>query len=113
VKSSVITCRPLQIERQQAFQDLFVAQIVRLAVGIEHGLVELAMGQIEPGRPLVVEVGQRALLELLLQGTFGVEPPVALFGQFTGALGDGYSSSIPSFSLSSASVSCQLIPLGL
>ena len=37
--------RPLQVQRQQPRQDLLVAQVVRPAVGVEHGRVQL------PGAP--------------------------------------------------------------
>ena len=37
---------------------------MRPAIGVEHGLVQLAMRQGEPGGPLVVESGQGATPEL-------------------------------------------------
>ena len=46
-----------EVKREQPRQDVLVAQIVGPAVGIQHGLVELAMGQVQPGGTLVVEVG--------------------------------------------------------
>jgi hypothetical protein len=42
---------------------LLVGDVGRPAVGGENGSVQLAVGQVEPGGPLVVEIGQRPLLE--------------------------------------------------
>jgi len=39
---------------------------MRPAVGVEHGMVERAVGKIEPGGVLVVQVRQRAPLQFLL-----------------------------------------------
>ena len=84
-------CRgPLQVQRQQPLQDLLVGQVVRPAVGVEHGAVELLVGQIEPGWALVVQVGERALLQLGLGRVLRVEPAVALLDQFAGGLSDGF-----------------------
>lgn len=38
------------------------------AVGVEDGLVEFAVGQVEPGGTVVVEVGEGAFLEFGLAG---------------------------------------------
>jgi len=38
--------RPLHIERQQPLRDLFVAQVVGPAVGVQHGPVEFLVGQV-------------------------------------------------------------------
>ena len=65
---------PLQVQRQQPLQDLLVAQVVRPAVGVEDRLVQLPVGQVQPGRALVVEVGQGALLQLGLARPLRVEP---------------------------------------
>ena len=54
-----------KVELQELRQDLVVGEIGGPAVGGEHGLVEPAMGVGEPRRPLVVEVGQGPLGELL------------------------------------------------
>jgi hypothetical protein len=52
----------LQIERQQFFKDLLIAQIGRPAVGGKDGGVQFFVGQVEPGGAGVVEVGEGALL---------------------------------------------------
>ena len=65
---------PFQIQRQQAAEDFFVGGfggVVGPAVGGGDGLVELLVREIEPGRALVVEVGQRALLEIGLMAGLG------------------------------------------
>ena len=67
----------LLIERQQSLQDLLVRQIARPAVGVEHGVVELLVRQVEPGGALVVEVGERPLLECGIAGTRRVDPGIA------------------------------------
>lgn len=79
----------LQVERQQAGDDLFVTEIVRPAVGGEDGLVQRPVGQVEPGRALVVQVGQGALFELGFGQAGRVEPGVAQADQLGGAGGDG------------------------
>jgi hypothetical protein len=40
---------PLQIERQQPFKDLLVAQIMRPTVGIKNGGIQALIRQVEPG----------------------------------------------------------------
>ena|ERR1017187_7556954 len=62
--SSRFLRRSVQIQGQQLRQDVLVAHPRVPAVGGEDGGVELLMGQVEPGRPLVVEVRQRAFLEI-------------------------------------------------
>ena len=51
-------------------------------------MVECFVGQVEPGGPLVVEVGQGALFQFFLGGALGVEPAIALFDELLGRLGD-------------------------
>jgi len=51
---------PLPVQRQQPRQHLLVRQVGRPAVGGEDGGVELAVGQVEPGGPLVVEAREGA-----------------------------------------------------
>ena len=83
--------RPLQIQRQQPLQDLLVRQIMRPPVDIQHRLIQPLVGQVQPRGPLVVQVGQRPLLELLLAGALGVEPGVPLGHQVPRRVGDGSS----------------------
>jgi hypothetical protein len=49
---------PGEVERELPFQDFVVGEVVGPAVGVEDGVVELAVGVLEPGGVLVVEVGQ-------------------------------------------------------
>jgi hypothetical protein len=53
-----------------------LAQVMRPAVGVQHGVVERAVGEVQPGGALVVEVRQRAALQLFLRGAGRVEPGV-------------------------------------
>lgn len=46
------------------------------------------MGVVKPGRALVVQVGERALLQLGLGGVRGVEPVVAQLHQAPGGIRD-------------------------
>lgn len=55
---------PLQVECQETAEDLFVVEVMGPSVGVEDGLVELAVSQLQPGRAAVVEIGQGALPEL-------------------------------------------------
>ena len=55
---------PRQIQRQQPRQDFFVGQsggVVGPTLGGGHGLVQRGVGALQPGRALVVQVGERAL----------------------------------------------------
>ena len=64
----------LQIQRQQAAEDFFVGHFGRVvgpAVGGGDGLVELLVGEVEPGGAGVVEVGQGALLQVGFVAGFG------------------------------------------
>ena len=59
--------RAFQIQRQQSPEDFVIWQlggVISPAVGGGDGFVEFLVREIEPGRTLVVEVGQRALLEV-------------------------------------------------
>ena len=44
-------------------QNLFVADVMRPAIGVEYSLIQFAMCQIQPGGTLVVEIGQGALFQ--------------------------------------------------
>ena len=64
----------LPVQRQQPAQDLVVGhrrRVVGPAVGGGHRGVERVVRLRQPGRALVVEVGQRALGELLLEAGLG------------------------------------------
>ena len=37
---------PLQIQRQQPLQDLLITDIVRPAIGVQHGLIKLLVSQV-------------------------------------------------------------------
>ena len=54
----------MQVQFKQLGQDVFVAHGGIPAVGGEDGGVEFFVSQVEPGRTLVVEVRQRAFLEV-------------------------------------------------
>ena len=58
--------RSLQIRRQQPSENLIIAEIDLPAISREHRCIEFLMGIVEPRRPLIVEVGQRALFEFSL-----------------------------------------------
>ena len=47
------------------------------------------MSWVQPGRALVVEVSERALLEILLAKSFWVEPEVAFVDEVFGCFEDG------------------------
>jgi hypothetical protein len=53
----------LQVEREQALQRVVRRNVLGPTVGARHGAVERVVRVGEPARALVVEVGQRALLE--------------------------------------------------
>ena len=78
---------PLQVQQQEPLQDLLVGQVMRPAVGIEHGLIELLVRHVQPGGTLVVEIGERVLRQVGRACAFGVEPGVALLAQFADGLG--------------------------
>jgi len=54
--------RALKVEGEEPAQDLFVAEVARPAVSVEHGVVESVVRQVEPGRLGVVQGGERAAL---------------------------------------------------
>ena len=56
----------LLVELEQALEDHVVGEAIAPigpAVGGGDGLVQVAMGMVEPGRALVVEIGERALFQ--------------------------------------------------
>jgi hypothetical protein len=61
----------LLVELEQPLQDLLVREIDRPAVGLGHGGIQIAVRIVEPRGALVVEIGERALLE---DGS-GLAPP--------------------------------------
>ena len=54
----------LQVQLQQTDEHLRVVHLIRPAVGLKDGSVEGGVRVGEPGGALVVEIGQRALLQL-------------------------------------------------
>jgi hypothetical protein len=54
----------LQIQVQEAGEDLLIRQVRRPTVGGGDRLIQAAVGQVEPGGTLVVEIRQRPLFEL-------------------------------------------------
>jgi len=70
--------RPLQIYRKQPLQYLLIAEVMRPAIGIADGRIQLPVRQIKPGRSLVVEIGQRALLEFDFAHPRRIEPYIPL-----------------------------------
>src|SRR5262245_45230481 len=67
---------------------------MRPTVGIEHGPIQLLVRDIQPGRALVVEVGQRALFQIGFAGALGIQPAVALLNKLAGGCGDRRSARI-------------------
>lgn len=65
--------RPLPVQRQQAAQDVVIGHrgAVRPAVGRRHGGIQIRVRFLQPGRRGVVEVGERALGQLLLVAGLG------------------------------------------
>src|SRR5712664_4560942 len=55
----------IAVSRVRIFRLGAVGQFLGPAIGGGHGAVEIAMGVRQPRRPLVVEIGERALLQLL------------------------------------------------
>src|SRR3972149_2860867 len=80
---------PLQVQRQQPFENFLVTQSMRPAVCIEDSRIEFLVRQVEPRRALVVQVGQRALLELCLARAGRIQPRAALFDQLPRRERDG------------------------
>jgi len=69
----VLTACPFKVEGEETFEDVIVGELVGPAVGVEDGVVELLVGEVEPGGALVVQVGERALLEYGIAGAIGIE----------------------------------------
>ena len=65
---------PAANSTQQPSQNLLIAQVVGPAVGGADRAIQRAMGGSQPGRPRIVEVGQRALLQLGFGQAGRVEP---------------------------------------
>ena len=90
-------CRfALLIQLEQPGQDLGIVRLILPAVGCQHGGVEGGVGIRQPGRPLVVEIGERTLLEILFrywQATDGgrIEPSYSALVKDPGGFGYGYS----------------------
>ncbi len=80
----------MNIETRMAPQ---IRNVVRPAVSIQHGLVQFAMRQLQPRGILVVEVGERALLEIDANRRrlilVGIQPVLAQVVQFLRGLRDG------------------------
>ena len=55
---------PFEVEREQAGEGVVGGNVLGPAVGGGDGAVERVMGVGEPARALIVEIGQRALVEL-------------------------------------------------
>lgn len=86
----------LLIQLEQPGQDLGIVRLILPAVGCQHGGVEGGVGIRQPGRPLVVEIGERTLLEILFrywQATDGgrVEPSYSAIVEDPGGFGYGFS----------------------
>jgi hypothetical protein len=79
----------LVVEGQEAGEDLLGGEGVGPGVGGEDGLVEGAVGVVEPGGALVVEVGEGALFEVFFWRVGRVEPSVAETDEGAGGFGDG------------------------
>ena len=67
--------RPFEVEGEQAFEDGVVEEVGGPGAGVEDGLVERVVREVEPGRALVVEVGEGSLLELGFGRALGIDPP--------------------------------------
>ena len=61
---ALLRLRPFEIEREQAGEGVVGGDVLRPAVSGGDGPVEGRVGVGEPARALVVEIGERALLEL-------------------------------------------------
>src|SRR3990172_1585606 len=87
VQAPTLRVCPLEIEFQELGQQGFVAQGGVPAVGGEDGLVELAVGQLQPCGPLVVKVRERAALELARTVLVGGDDPRVAHGADSSAHG--------------------------
>jgi hypothetical protein len=56
--------RTREVEFQQGCEELVVGHFGGPAVGGEDGFVQPAVGEVEPGGPFVVEIGERAPFEM-------------------------------------------------
>src|SRR5215211_6385585 len=77
-----------EVERQQAREDGDLFQVMRPAIGVEHGAVEPLVSLLKPRRPLVVQVGECALGRWLAARVRAIEPVVAIKHQLTRRQGD-------------------------
>ena len=78
----------LEVEGEEARQDLAVWKVRRPAVGCEHGHVQIVVSVCEPRRPLVVEVRQGAFREFGFAEVGRVEPAVAKADELAGGRAD-------------------------
>ena len=87
-------CRPFVIQGQEAGQDFFFREGGGPSVGGEDGLVEGAMGVVEPGAlafgALVVEVGEGTVLQFFGCNSRRAQPCIAEADEFAGGVGDGF-----------------------
>jgi hypothetical protein len=74
---------PIEIEGEEAFEDLGVAGVRRPAVGGEDSSVKIVVEVREPGRALVAEVRQGPLREVLGGEAGWVRPPDPRFTSTT------------------------------
>jgi hypothetical protein len=78
----------LEVEGEEAFEDLGVGEVDGPAVGGENGGVVGSVGVREPGWALVVEVGEGPHGERRRVETGRIEPTVAEADELTGGGGD-------------------------
>ena len=96
----------LKVQFEQSGHDLGVRQLAGRfgpAVGGEHSDVEVGVGVAQPGRPLVIEVRQRKLLQLIAPGSSS--PSVGGLSQFS-------RSSFSSFAATAMAAFCFAFGLG-
>ena len=88
----------LGVELEEAGQDVLIGDVFFRnygpAVGGEDGLVEFAVGVLEPGGIFVVEVGEGALFQFGGRGIGRIEPSVAFPDEVAGGGGDGFDSRV-------------------
>jgi hypothetical protein len=65
------------VQGEEVSEDLLSGQVGGPVVGCEDDFVEGAVGVVEPGGSLVVEIGEGALFEFLFRRVGRVEPGVA------------------------------------
>jgi hypothetical protein len=61
----LVHCGSLLVQLEQALEHLVVGQVDRPAVGGGDRDIQLLVDVVEPGRVLVVEIGERAVVRLL------------------------------------------------